>query len=104
MTADFYWNIEECRLHGTFELFSDMKMKVNFKVNQIKHVKGKAKSFQSRYIRSPEREKNMPEITTGVLDPWKRMVKKPESNLMLVIWEMQDKVNKFLDNRCMKEK
>lgn len=43
--------------------YSDMKVKVIFKVNQIKHVKGEAKSFQFTYIGSPEKEKNKPEFT-----------------------------------------
>ena len=43
--------------------YSDMKVKVIFKVNQIKHAKGETKSFQFRYIRSPEKEKNKPEFT-----------------------------------------
>ena len=48
MRAYFYCNIEEYQLHGTCELFSDKKMSINFKVNQIKQAKGKVKSFQSR--------------------------------------------------------
>ena len=31
MRVDFNCNIEKCQLHGTYELFSDMKMKVNLK-------------------------------------------------------------------------
>ena len=48
MRAYFYCNFEEYQLRGTCELFSDKKMNMNFKVNQIKQAKGKAKSFQSR--------------------------------------------------------
>ena len=57
MRADYYCNIESCKLKGTCELYSNMVLKIWNDVNEIKHSKRKLKSFQSRYIRTPLREK-----------------------------------------------
>ena len=54
MRADY---IEGCKLKGTCELYSNMVLKICNGVNEMKHSKGKLKSFQSRYIRTPLREK-----------------------------------------------
>ena len=52
MRADYY-----CKLKGTCELYSNMVLKICNDEKEIKHSKGKLKSFQSRYIRTPLREK-----------------------------------------------
>ena len=52
MRADYYCNIESCRLKSTCELYWNMVLKICNDVNKIKHSKGKLKSFQSRYIRT----------------------------------------------------
>ena len=57
MRADYYCNIEGFKLKGTCELYSNMVLKIWNNVNEIKHSKGKLKSFQSEYIRTPLREK-----------------------------------------------
>ena len=57
MGADYYCNIEGCKLKNTCDLCSNMVLKICNDVNEIKHSKGKLKSFQSRYIRTPLREK-----------------------------------------------
>ena len=57
MRADYYCHIEGCKLKGTCELYSNMVLKIWNDVNEIKHSKGKLKSFQSRYIRTPLKEK-----------------------------------------------
>ena len=45
MRADYYCNKEGCKLKGTCELYSNMVLKIWNDVNEIKHSKGKLKSF-----------------------------------------------------------
>ena len=101
MRADYY-----CKLKGTCELYSNMVLKICNDEKEIKHSKGKLKSVQSRYIRTPLREKISEQLqeTNTPGKEWLRNLKiSPQNNSMQVIWGILDKASKFLGNCSMRE-